>query len=122
MSTFLEAFLPHFKRQLAYGKFYKCLPFQYEGKRKQIILVPTVSRKVAIRIWILIHGFYLAFEIANLSLGRHSLADKLVGSLILAIYCCCFWARLETEPDATPMENLNRLLSGVDEEKKHIQT
>lgn len=56
---------------------------------------------------------YISFQIANLSLGNYALADKFVGILILTICSLWFVFRLEFEPDSTPMESLNRFITGL---------
>lgn len=108
-----EVILPPFKRHLVYGKVLKCLPVEWGDKQGQIIPNQTFGRKVSIRIWIILHGLYVAFQIANLSIGGHALADKLVGGLILSLYLCFFGMRLELVPDLVPIGNLNKVCLGV---------
>lgn len=112
MTSFLEAFLPSFRRNLRYAKFFQCLPFEWSEKQEKFIIKETMLKRVAIRTWIILGGLYIAFQIAYLAFGRHALANKLVGCLILTVYCCCFGARAEFGSDSTLIGNINRLLSG----------
>lgn len=108
--TFLNAFLPSFKRHLTYVKFYKCLPFEWNEKERKLIVNETLSYEIATCAWITLGGVYFAFQFVNVFHGQHLLVDKLVAALILTIYGACFGVSLEFEPDATPMENINKLL------------
>lgn len=112
MATFLDVFLPHFKRSLAYGKFFRCLVYEWNEKGKKINLNITPSR-ICINIWNIRDAAYISFQIANVTLGNYALADKFVGILILTL--CSLWllVRLEFEPDSIPMESLNRLITGL---------
>lgn len=110
MSLFLDTFLPPFKRHLAYAKFYKCLPFEWEEKRNKFKVNATIANQILIHTWTLLTGAYVGFQIVNVIYGRHPLADKLVAVLILEFYTICFGIGLEFEPDTAPIQNLNRLL------------
>lgn len=119
MNSFLDAFFPLFKRNLAYAKFYKCLPFEWDEENKKIVVNKSPSRRISIRIWSILGVSYITFQLVNVVHGKYILTDKLVGALLLAIFNGCFWVRLEWEPDVTPIEDLNRLLF---EQGMHIQT
>lgn len=113
MTTFLDAFLPQFKRHLAHAKFYKCLIYEWDGKQRVIITNKTSYRRNCIRNWIIIHGAYITFQFFTLFLGKHELTDRFVGVLLLSLYCFCFAFRSEIEPDSAPIENLNRRILGI---------
>lgn len=108
--SFLDSFLPSFKRHLSYGKFLKCLPYQWDEKRKKFIANQSLSTRNSIRLWALFTATYIAFLITNTIHGDHSLADKVVAGLVLEFYIICFAMGLEFGPDTAPIENLNRLL------------
>lgn len=112
MDSFLSAFLPAFKLHLILGNFYKCVPVSWDEIQEKIFINGTLSRQISIRIWLLLSGSYIIFQASNLFFGQHSLGDELVGSLILAMYTSSFVASAERRPDFTPIEILNRLLSG----------
>lgn len=112
MTSFLDAFIPPFKRHLAYAKFYKCLPFEWNEKQNKIIVNNTLINRVSTSVWTILSGLYAAFQIVNVILGNHDLNDKLFGALILAIYIPVFGTCMTFATDATPIENLNRLLFG----------
>lgn len=113
MATFLQTFLPPFKRHLAYGKFYKCTFFEWDEKQGQIIPNKTRSRRFCILTWAMVDASYVGFKIVNILYGSHALVDKFAGVLIAALQLCCFMARLEFEPDLTPVGNINRLINGA---------
>lgn len=112
MSSFITAFLPPFKRHLAYARFYKCLSFQWSEKERKFVRITSTPRRAAILTWNILRGSYVAFQIVSLTLHKHSLPHRLVGTLILAMYGSCFALGLETEPDSMPIEMINRLVSG----------
>lgn len=111
--TFLEVFLPSFKRHLSYGRFFKCLFFEWDKKQGQIIVNKATPRKASVHIWTILNGIYVAFQIGRLILERHTLADSFISMLISAGYWFWFMVRIDIEPDLTAMLNLNRLISGI---------
>lgn len=117
METFTDAFLPSFKRHLAYGQFYKCLAFEWDPNLGRIVQNQSSSRKICLRIWVAVSGAYIVFQAADVFLGNHPLTDKLVGGYILGYYCCCFAFRAVFDLDSSQIETLNRVLSRAGKEK-----
>lgn len=108
---FLDAFLPSFKRHLVYGRFYKCLPFDWNEKKGKIVVNDSLSNRVCIRIWTILSGACILFQIVNIVQKQQDLNDKLIAALILSIYIVCFGLRSEYKLDAAPVGIINRLIS-----------
>lgn len=109
MASFLEVFLPLFNRHLYYGKFLKCLFFDWNEKQSEI----TLKKRVSIHIWTFTQVAYITFQTAYLTLGTSAVADKFIGALILAMYFNALMFRFEFEPNFISMQILNRLISGL---------
>lgn len=122
MATFLDAFFPSYKLHLAHAKFFKRLPYEWNDDQKKIVVNPSPLRKASVRAWIILTGAYVSFQIVNITFGEYSLVKKLTGALILNLNAGCFLLSLELNPESTPIENLNRLLSGEGKlRSSHIQ-
>lgn len=102
--------IPTLKSNLRLANRIHSLPFKWDQENGRIIGNPDPLAKC----WIILQTFYVIYQTFTIITAKSDLlpVDKFVAGLILILHTCWFGLRLEWEPDPTPTQVFNRIISG----------
>lgn len=113
----LTTVLPDLKRHLKYVSALHCIPLAWDYKKGIIVSIKTPFSTISHRLGNCVYAVYLFYQLVSMfrnRIGNEEVqsVDRFLAGLIVSMYAACIVVSFEFELDFTPMEILNRIISG----------
>lgn len=109
-----DAVLPILKSNLRLATRIRCLPFKWDEENGRIVQILDPVSKYCWKFGIILHGLYVIYQAFSIITTKSDLlpVEKFLAGIILILHFCWFGFRLDLEPDPTPIQMFNRIISG----------
>lgn len=110
MATLSDILLPIVRRYISNSQKFACLPFAWDKLHNKVVRVEKKTQ-ILVKCGILLHLFYVIWQILFLSNVPISMIQKLEGVVILFVFIAMLAFRLDWWADFGPMILINTIIA-----------